>query len=72
MADDIYENARMSHLPRVDGVQNFDPVTLTYDLWPWPTTLTFVSARVCLLFIGQAVQLWEHRQTDEHIDRQDQ
>ncbi len=41
------ENARVSHLLRVDGVQNspnnFDlnPVTLTYDLWPWTTTLTF-------------------------------
>ena len=44
------ENALVSHLPRVDGVQNspnnFDlnPVTLTYDLdlwpwWPWPWPL---------------------------------
>ena len=36
------ENARVLHLPRVDGVQNspnnFDlnPVTLTYDLDLWP------------------------------------
>ncbi len=37
----INENARVSNLPRVDGVQNspnnldLNPVTLTYDLWPW-------------------------------------
>ncbi len=34
----MHENARMSHLPRVDGVKNFPKnfdlnfVTLTYDL----------------------------------------
>ena len=43
----LNENAHVSHLPRVDGVERFpykfylDPMTLTYDidpcdLWPWP------------------------------------
>ncbi len=36
----LHENARMSHLPQVHGVENtpnkfdLDPVTLTYDLNP--------------------------------------
>ena len=45
----LYENTRVSNLPRVDGVQNspnnFDlnPVTLTYDILPWPLTLVILT-----------------------------
>ena len=49
------ENARVSHLPPADGVQNspnnFDlnPVILSYDLWP--TTFTFSLATLTLTLV---------------------
>ena len=56
----INQNACVSHLPRVDGVQNspnnFDlnPVTLTYDICSWPTTLTLVTLTLDHLFWNKA------------------
>ena len=68
-AEDIYnENARMSHLLRVDGVQNFpnsfdlDPATLTYNLWPWPLIkraillFQWVSAHISGFNIGAPIE----------------
>ena len=53
----------------------FKPVTLTFDLWPWPLNLSEIPSRLVALpnfgSLRQTVQPWERWQTDRHAHRRD-
>ncbi len=52
----------------------FNRMTLTFDLWPWPSNSSERSSRSIpipnLVTVCQSVQPWECSQTDTHTHRQ--
>ncbi len=72
-----WQNTKRLNPPETSEFTFFNLVTLTFDLWPWPSKSSEILSRsmpppnFAIGSLRQTVQPWERSQTDRHTHRRD-